>query len=90
MDSRSNWGVSAHMNECLTRNCNLKLKTLFNFLQVEDKGQYVCSDVKHFIPANYGRTGDAFMIDGVTQRAARRLSLRQPTTVVTNRGLHQC
>ena len=44
--------------------------------QIEDRGQYVCSEVKHFIPANYGRTGDAFLIDGVTQRAASRLSLR--------------
>ena len=32
--------------------------------------------MKHFIPANYGRTGDAFLIDGVTQRAASRLSLK--------------
>ena len=47
--------------------------------------------MKHFIPANYGRTGEAFLIDGVTQRAASRLSLRPtfnsaPTTSPTRGG----
>ena len=32
--------------------------------QVFDGGEYVCSATKKFVPGNYGRTGDAFLIDG--------------------------
>ncbi len=32
--------------------------------------------MKHFIPANYGRTGEGFVIDGVTEREAGRAGQR--------------
>lgn len=45
-------------------------------LKIEDRGTYVCSEVKIFIPANYGRNGEGFLIDGITQDAERRANPR--------------
>lgn len=44
-----------------------------NLFQVVDGGEYVCSQDRRFIPGNYGRTGNAFLVDGgASARSNRR------------------
>ena len=54
--------------------------------QIEDGGAYVCSENRRFIAANYGKTGQAFNISGVTRcvtKAILQISDHQKSELFT-------
>ncbi len=58
------------------------LSALLLFFQVENGGEYVMASSKKFTPANYGRTGGAFELDG---GASRRNNLNKLKRISYNK-----